>query len=209
MANFLTMLRVLITPAFVVFMVQSNSHPSYKYVALGLFAFGAATDWADGFVARHTNTISKFGVIADPFADRLFIGATLVTLYTMRILPLLFLVIVLGRDVIIALGYPIIGKIDPSKIAVHWTGKIATATLFVALSMLILSPAPHAGSHLSFHGYQFFSGASWQTYGLWLFVVGTVWSLISGGIYVSRALALVREGGEGSTGDPAVAELPT
>ncbi len=192
MANFLTMLRIAVTPAFVVLMLQSPSHPSYKYIALVLFLFGAATDWADGFVARHTDSVSKFGITADPLADRIFIGATVITLYAMGILPLLFLVIILGRDVIMALGYPILGKIDPTKITVHWTGKVATATLFVALGLLILSPST-TGNKVTFEGYQFFSRTSWQTYGLWLFMIGMCFSLISAGIYISRAIALLRE----------------
>jgi len=193
MANFLTMLRIAVTPAFVVLMLQSSSHPSYKYIALLVFIFGAATDWADGFVARHTNSVSKFGITADPLADRIFIAATLITLYARGILPLLFLVIVLGRDVIMALGYPILGKIDPTKIAVHWTGKVATALLFVALGLLILSPST-SGSKVSFEGYQFLSGTSWQTYGLWLFIIGMCFSLVSAGVYASRAVTLMREG---------------
>jgi cardiolipin synthase len=192
MANFLTMLRIAVTPAFVVLMLQSPSHPSYKYIALVLFLFGAATDWADGFVARHTDSVSKFGITADPLADRIFIGATVITLYAIGILPLLFLVIILGRDVIMALGYPILGKIDPTKIAVHWTGKVATATLFVALGLLILSPST-SGNKVTFEGYQFFSWTSWQTYGLWLFMIGMCFSLIAAGIYISRAIALLRE----------------
>ena len=192
MANFLTMLRIAVTPAFVVLMLQSSSHPSYKYIALALFLFGAATDWADGFVARHTDSVSKFGITADPLADRIFIGATVITLYAIGTLPLLFMVIILGRDVIMALGYPILGKIDPTKIAVHWTGKVATATLFVALGLLILS-ASTSGNKYTFEGYQFFSSTSWQTYGLWLFVIGMCFSLVAAGIYVSRAVALLRE----------------
>jgi cardiolipin synthase len=193
MANFLTMLRIAVTPAFVVLMLKSDSHPSFKYIALALFIFGAVTDWADGFIARRTKTVSKFGIIADPLADRIFIGAALIALYIRGILPLLFLVIVLGRDILMALGYPVLGKIDPSKIAVHWTGKVATAILFVALGLLILTPSP-SGSRLTFEGYQFFSWSSWQTYGLWLFIIGIFFSIISAGVYASRAVALIREG---------------
>ena len=198
MANFITMLRVAVTPGFVVLMVLSNSHPNLKYAAFGLFFFGALTDWADGFVARRTDSVTEFGKTADPLADRLFIGATLITLYAMRILPLPFLVLVLGRDLVMAAGYPIIGKIDPTKIAVHWTGKVATAVLFLSLGLLTLSPAPHAGSYFSFAGYPFTCWVNWQTAGLWLFAVGIIWSLISGGIYISRALELAREMKEGN-----------
>lgn len=193
MANFLTVLRILVSPFFAAAMLKSRKKPSLRYAALALFTFGAATDWADGYVARHTDTVSSFGITADPLADRLFIATTLVTLYVMRILPLPFMGIVLGRDVAMAAGYPLIGKMDKSKVAVHWTGKVATAVLFVALGCLVLSKQPHEGSKTGFGGYDFTSARSWQSYGLWLFAVGALWSLAAAGIYVSRAVAAVRE----------------
>jgi cardiolipin synthase len=206
MANFFTVLRMLVSPFFAVFMLKSRERPSRRYVALGLFVFGAVTDWADGYVARHTGSVSQFGVTADPLADRLFIGTTLITLYAMRILPLPFMGVVLGRDVVMAAGYPLIGKMDKSKVAVHWTGKVSTAVLFVALGCLVLSEPPHEGSRTGFDGYDFNSRRSWQTYGLWLFAVGMFWSLVAGCVYVSRALAAVKEGGPSEEETPPVAE---
>lgn len=202
LANIVTLLRVFLTPLFVVFMVLTNSHSGYRYAAVGVFAFGAVTDWIDGQVARRMNIVTKFGVMVDPLADRLFIGATIITLYAMRMLPLLFLVVILGRDLLMVLGYPFIRKIDPDKVAVHWTGKFATATLFVALGCLILAPAVktatgmgHTGSLTGFSGYSFTSPGTWQFWGLWLFVVGALFSLLSAGIYVARVIELLKEEG--------------
>lgn len=197
LANIVTMLRVAFTPLFVVFMVMSNSQTGYRYAALGVFAFGAITDWVDGQVARRMNIVSKFGIMVDPLADRLFIGATIITLYAMRMLPLAFLIVILGRDLLMVLGYPFIRRIDPEKVAVHWTGKLATAVLFVALGCLILAPAPHEGSLTGFGGYAFTSPGTWQFWGLWLFVIGAVFSLVSAGIYVARVVELLGEEGDG------------
>jgi cardiolipin synthase len=201
LANIVTMLRVVVTPFFIVFMVMSNTHPGYRWIALLFFLFGAFTDFADGQIARRTNNVSKIGITLDPLADRLFIGATLITLYSMRILPLAFLVIVLGRDVLMAAGYPFIGKIDPSKVAVHWSGKAATAILFVALGLFIMSKpimfGPNqygfVGSRTGFAGFPFADTATIQFWALWLFVIGMFWSIYSGVIYVKRALAAVKE----------------
>lgn len=193
LANIVTMLRVFFTPLFVTFMVMSNSRPAYRYAALGVFLFGAVTDWIDGQVARRMNIVTKFGIVVDPLADRLFIGATIVALYAMRMLPLAFLVVILGRDLMMVLGYPFIRRIDPEKVAVHITGKFATAVLFVALGCLVLAPAPHTGSLTGFSGYAFTSPAEWQFWGLWLFVLGAVFSIISAGIYVSRVVTLLKE----------------
>ena len=203
LANIVTLLRVFLTPLFVVFMVMSNTQPGYRYAALAVFAFGAVTDWVDGQVARRMNIVTKFGIMVDPLADRLFIGATIITLYAMRMLPLLFLIVILGRDLLMVFGYPFIRKIDPDKVAVHWTGKFATATLFVALGCLILAPAPHTGSYTGFSGYAFTSPGTWQFWGLWLFVVGAVFSLISAGIYISRVVELLKEEGAAGPGEKA------
>jgi cardiolipin synthase len=195
------MLRVAILPLFVVFMVLSKDSTGYRVAATFVFGVGAATDWFDGQIARRTKTVSKFGMMADPLADRLFIGGALITLYCLHILPLLFLVVVLGRDVLMAAGYPFIRKIDASKVAVHWTGKVATATLFAALGCLILSIPSQSASWVGFSGFSFTDFATWQTWGLWLFVVGMFWSLVSAGIYVARVAALLKEAGEEQPGE--------
>ena len=206
LANIVTLLRVFMTPVFVVFMVLSNTNNAFMYAALAVFVFGAVTDWFDGQIARRMNIVSQFGIMVDPLADRLLIGATLITLYVMGFIPLLFMILILGRDLLMVAGYPFVKKIDASKVAVHWTGKVATATLFVALSMLILSPRPGTGFQAGFNGYSFTTWSSWQTWGLWVFMAGTVLSLLSGGIYVARVIQLLREEKEGNPGEAAPAE---
>ena len=211
LANVVTMLRVLVAPFFVVLMVMSNTHPGYRWAALLLFLFGAFTDFADGQIARRTGTVSRLGITLDPLADRLFIGATLITLYSLRIVPLLFLAVVLGRDVLMAAGYPFIGKMDPSRVAVHWSGKVATAVLFAALSLLIMStpltlgPDSYgfAGSRTCFSGYPFAHPSTIQFWGLWLFALGMFWSVYSGIIYVKRAMEAVKEEAEHLDGSAA------
>ena len=200
LANIVTFLRVALLPLFIVFMVLSKDSTSYRIAAAFVFGVGAATDWFDGQIARRTKTVSKFGVMVDPLADRLFIGGALITLYCLHILPLLFLVIVLGRDILMAAGYPFIRKIDASKVAVHWTGKVATATLFAAIGCLILS-IPTGTSWVGFAGFNFGDFGTWETWGLWLFVIGMVWSLVSAGIYVKRVAALLKEEGENGAGE--------
>ncbi|MDD5447711.1 MAG: CDP-alcohol phosphatidyltransferase family protein [Actinomycetota bacterium] len=190
MANFITCLRFAITPAFVAFIVLSNAHPSFRYVAFGLFVFGALTDWADGFIARRTNTVSEFGKTADPLADRILIDVALVTLYAMRMLPFLYLLLILSRDFITLFVYSVVDWEKLKKIKVHWTGKVGTAILFLGLSCLILSPAPHRGSRFSFAGFSFTDFSSWQTYGMWIIAIGLVWALTAGYIYISRVISL-------------------
>jgi cardiolipin synthase len=192
LANIVTLLRVALLPLFVVFMVLSKDSTAYRVGAAVVFGIGAVTDWFDGQIARRTKTVSKFGVMIDPLADRLFIGGALIALYCLHVLPFLFLLVVVGRDVLMAAGYPFIRRIDASKVAVHWTGKIATATLFGAIGCLILS-IPTGTSWIGFGGFNFGDFATWQTWGLWFFIVGMFWSIVSAAIYVSRVATLLKE----------------
>ena len=75
LANIVTLLRVFMTPLFVVFMVLSNTSTGFKYAALGVFAFGAVTDWFDGQIARRMNIVSQFGITgAAQFREQLVRG---------------------------------------------------------------------------------------------------------------------------------------
>lgn len=201
LANIVTLIRVALLPLFVVFMVLSKDSTGFRLAAAFVFGVGAITDWFDGQIARRTKTVSQFGIIVDPLADRLFIGGSLIALYCLHIIPLLFLVVIVGRDVLMAAGYPLIRKIDASKVAVHWSGKVATAVLFAAIGCLILS-IPTGTSWVGFAGFDFTDFASWQTWGLWLFIIGMGWSLFSAGIYVKRVLELLKEA-DGSEKDGA------
>ena len=69
--------------------------------AFGLCWFAALTDWLDGFVARATNTVSEWGKILDPIADKILVGVIVVMLVLEGLLPLRSVLVVVGRDVII------------------------------------------------------------------------------------------------------------
>lgn len=67
-ANKLTILRVLMIPAFLV--VLYWGFPGSRYVALGIYIVACLTDLLDGYIARHYNQVSDFGKFMDPLADQ-------------------------------------------------------------------------------------------------------------------------------------------
>ncbi len=71
---------------------------------LWLFAFAAATDGLDGFLAKRCGWMSELGKILDPLADKILLVGTYITLATMGLVPLWLAATVVGRDVVITVG---------------------------------------------------------------------------------------------------------
>lgn len=96
-ANVLTVLRLLLVPVFLVLLLGSTG--SGGRVAAGVvFMLAAATDQADGQLARRRGLVTTFGIVADPIADKALMGAALVGLAARSELPWWVVVVVLGRE---------------------------------------------------------------------------------------------------------------
>jgi cardiolipin synthase len=141
--NVISFARLLLVPGFIwAFFTDRN----WLGVAL-LIAIGS-TDWVDGFIARRFNQVSELGKLLDPVADRLAIVAVLIVFLVKDVLPLPLAAVILLRDLLIAVAFPILEKRGMERIPVNWTGKWATAAIFFGLAGLAISLAasePYAG----------------------------------------------------------------
>jgi len=72
--------------------------------ALGLFALAAASDAADGFLAKRCGWQSAIGAILDPLADKLLLATLFVLLAMLGLVPLWLTAVAVGRDIVIVLG---------------------------------------------------------------------------------------------------------
>jgi cardiolipin synthase len=130
LANWLTLLRILLIPVFVSLLVYRQPGP-----ALAVFLVAALTDLLDGYVARRRGSQSRLGAFLDPMADKLLLIASFVTLTWLRALPFWITAIVISRDVILMVGALAIhmagGRITPRP---TWAGK--AATFFQVLTVL-------------------------------------------------------------------------
>lgn len=97
--NALTMTRIIATPG-ICWLIASDHYVP----AIVTFWFAGFFDWVDGYLARKWNQMSVFGSFLDPLADKLFVGATLVTLTAKGIIPLWLGGLILGRDAGLLLG---------------------------------------------------------------------------------------------------------
>ncbi|MHB9053187.1 MAG: CDP-alcohol phosphatidyltransferase family protein [Thermoleophilia bacterium] len=139
LANLLTLLRILAVPAIVVLVLQSGDGSSTA--ATIIFAAAAFTDFLDGRIARSTGTVTEFGRIFDPLADRIFISCTIAALTIAGKLPILGVALVVGRDIFMILGYKFLGS-RGMKLRVSFLGKIYTAIFMLAIVLAMLGWGP-------------------------------------------------------------------
>ena len=125
--NLITLTRILLTPLFIIFLIEGR----YRQ-ALLVFILAGLSDLADGLIARWWQQKSRLGSYLDPLADKLLMSTSFVTLSISRLIPSWLTVMVISRDVILGLGalilrltdYPLV--IKPS-LAGKWTTTAAVA----------------------------------------------------------------------------------
>lgn len=136
-ANGLTVLRLVLVPVFVLFLVSGGT--GARLIAFVAFAVASVTDLLDGELARRRNLITDFGKIADPIADKALTGAALITLSSLGDLAWWVTVIIVVREVAVTgLRFWVIRR---GVIAASRGGKLKTLLQVIAISLYVL-PGP-------------------------------------------------------------------
>jgi CDP-diacylglycerol--glycerol-3-phosphate 3-phosphatidyltransferase len=97
--NQLTLLRIFLTPIFVILLFSND--PANKEIALGLFIVAALTDWYDGYVARRWGYITKWGKFLDPLADKVLTSAAFVSFVTIGYAEVWMVWVIVIRDFLV------------------------------------------------------------------------------------------------------------
>jgi CDP-diacylglycerol---glycerol-3-phosphate 3-phosphatidyltransferase len=97
--NQLTLLRVLLTPVFIV-LLFSNS-PVHREIGFGVYILAALTDWYDGYVARRWGYITRWGKFFDPLADKVLTSAAFISLAVIGYIEWWMVWIIVVRDLVI------------------------------------------------------------------------------------------------------------
>ena len=163
--NALTIARLALIPVFVALVLGSDD--GYSWPAAIVFGAAGITDQVDGFLARRWRVESQFGKIADPLADRLMIDAAVLLLWLEGRLPLLGLIVVLGRDLLLMGGYKVVVP-RGYDFEVNLLGKAATWVLYAALAFTMVTR----------------EGTDWP---LWLFWIALALALVAAVQYVMEA----------------------
>ncbi len=97
--NSLTILRIFLTPVFVILLVSES--PLYRQVSVVIYIVAALTDWYDGWVARRYGSQSRWGKFLDPLADKILSTAALFSFVALGLIDAWMVWIIVCRDVVI------------------------------------------------------------------------------------------------------------
>lgn len=133
--NLLSVLRLLLVPLFAWLLLGSHR----PFAAAVLLAVLGATDWVDGFVARHFNQVSTLGKVLDPTADRVLVATAVISAAVAGDVPVWLCVVVGVREVVVSVGVLILGALGVPRIDVVWVGKAGTLALMVGFPLFLVA----------------------------------------------------------------------
>ena len=134
--NKLTVLRVIMVPFFVVFMLYPLAGAASKYIALALFCIASFTDYLDGHLARKHNLVTNFGKFMDPLADKLLVCSAMIALIELDRIPAWVVIIIIAREFIIS-GFRLVASDNGIVIAAGWWGKVKTVVQMIMIIVIM------------------------------------------------------------------------
>ena len=135
--NKLTVLRVIMVPFFVFFMLTGVGGAANKWIALIIFCVASLTDMLDGKIARARNLVTNFGKFMDPLADKLLVCSAMICMIPLGKLQAWFVIVIIAREFIIS-GFRLIASDNGVVIAASYWGKFKTTFQMVSVVLLIL-----------------------------------------------------------------------
>ncbi|MGK2928956.1 MAG: CDP-alcohol phosphatidyltransferase family protein [Acidimicrobiales bacterium] len=133
--NIITFVRLCALPVFVYLLFGAEDRFAAGWVLFGI----GSTDWLDGYLARRLGQVTTVGKVLDPVADRLlfFVGGASILIDGS--IPIWVAILVLVREVAVAIGTLALAGMGAARIDVTWAGKAATFLLMGALPAFLVS----------------------------------------------------------------------
>jgi CDP-diacylglycerol--glycerol-3-phosphate 3-phosphatidyltransferase len=163
--NFLTTLRILLIPVFIV--IFSEPTPTRSYWAAAVFVTASLTDWIDGYIARKWGQETVVGKFLDPIADKLLVLSAVILLVEIGRVAGWVAIIILGREIAVT-GLRAIASSNGIVIQADEMGKYKTFVQIMAMIFLTL-PDPVAFGDVGFHPYGIGTVVLWVAVGLALY----------------------------------------
>lgn len=140
-ANKLTLLRVVLIPAFIYFLLNQS-----MTIALIIFAVASFTDFLDGHLARKLNLITNFGKFMDPLADKLLVTSALICFVELGAISSWVVIVIISREFIVSI-FRAIAAAEGIVIAASWWGKSKTISQMIMIIVLLLGNFPFSLVH--------------------------------------------------------------
>jgi cardiolipin synthase len=131
--NLISLLRLLCLPLFLYLLFGRDHRAAAAWLLAGL----GATDWIDGYIARHFHQVSTLGKILDPVADRLLFFVGVIGILIDGSVPVVVAALVLFREAAISIATVVLAAMGARRIDVTWVGKAGTFALMVAFPLFL------------------------------------------------------------------------
>jgi cardiolipin synthase len=177
--NVVSVVRLCCIPLFLWLLFGQDDRSSAAY----LLAVLGATDWVDGYVARHFDQVSDLGKILDPTADRLLLAVGVIAIAIDGSVPVWIAVLTIARETLVGGATLVLAALGARRIDVTWWGKAGTFGLLCAYPLFL-------GSHADDLGWEDLAGVL-----AWVCVIpGLIFSYIAAAGYVPLARRALAEG---------------
>ena len=177
LTNKLTVLRMIMVPIFVLFMLTNIGGDANKWIALVLFCVASFTDFLDGKIARARGLVTNFGKFMDPLADKLLVCSAMICLIETGKLPAWVVIIIIGREFIIS-GFRLVASDNGIVIAASYWGKFKTV-FQMAMTIVMIADL----------------GGVFDTVGVVLMWIALALTLISLVDYIAKNKQVLTQGG--------------
>ena len=137
--NQITLARIGLIPVFVVALLSRLDGSHGAIIAFIIFAFAAATDGLDGWLARSRKQVTNLGIFLDPLADKLLVMAALVTLVQLNEVAAWVVVVILSREFAVT-GLRLVAASEGIVISAQKLGKLKTV-IQIAMVLVLIPPS--------------------------------------------------------------------
>jgi len=176
--NVITLVRLACLPWFLWLLFGAEDQAA----AAGLLAALGATDWVDGYLARHMHQVSELGKVLDPVADRLLFIVGAGGILIDGAVPVWFALIVLVRELLVGGATLVLAALGARRIDVTWFGKAGTFFLMMAFPLFLAGESDLSWADTA-HVLAWLTG-----------IPGLVLSLYSAVLYIPLARRALAEG---------------
>lgn len=135
LANKLTISRIILAGVFILCLFISGI--GAKFAALAVFLIASITDYYDGLIARKSGSVTDFGKLMDPIADKILILGGFLAFVEMKIIPAWMVIVIIARELIIT-GIRVLALSKKKVLSAEVAGKHKTVSQIVAVISILI-----------------------------------------------------------------------